>query len=423
MNIWLITVGEPLPTDGENQRLYRTGILAELLERKGHRVIWWTSSVNHVTKKQRCLTDKSLAINPNFQIKIIRSINYKINVSLARMINHYHLAKKFHRLALSEEKPDIIVCSLPTLFLSMEAVKYGKGKSVPVVLDIRDLWPDIFIELVPEWGRGLVRVALTPVYKITDFSCENTYAIIGITPAYVKWGENHGQRQHSILNKDFPLGYSDKEPSEDALIEAMDFWREYEIAEENGEFIVCFFGTMGRQFDLETVINAAKLIYPVNHNIKFILCGSGDNLEHYKRLARNCSNIVFPGWVHAHHIWVLMRLASVGIAPYRNVDNFIKNLPNKPIEYISAGLPIISGLSGELQTLLETNHCGVIYDEGDSEQLAKILMGLYEEPEILKTMSANALSLYKERFVAEKVYSDMIEHLELICSEYNKGGE
>ena len=43
MRIWLITVGEPLPTDGA-ERLLRAGILADMLSAKGHDVVFWTST-------------------------------------------------------------------------------------------------------------------------------------------------------------------------------------------------------------------------------------------------------------------------------------------------------------------------------------------------------------------------------------------
>lgn len=51
MNIWLVTIGEPLPIDEGNYRLLRVGILANLLVKKNHNVIWWTSTFNHIEKK------------------------------------------------------------------------------------------------------------------------------------------------------------------------------------------------------------------------------------------------------------------------------------------------------------------------------------------------------------------------------------
>jgi len=35
-------------------------------------------------------------------------------------------------------------------------------------------------------------------------------------------------------------------------------------------------------------------------------------------------------------------------------------------------------------------------------------------------MSKNAYTLYKDKFVAEKVYNDMIDYLELVVKNYKK---
>jgi hypothetical protein len=51
MRVWLITVGgEPLPIDGTNERLRRTGILANTIIKRKHKIIWWTSTFDHVIK-------------------------------------------------------------------------------------------------------------------------------------------------------------------------------------------------------------------------------------------------------------------------------------------------------------------------------------------------------------------------------------
>jgi len=360
MRIWLITVGEPLPTDEASDRLLRTGILANLLVAKGHEVVWWSSTFDHTRKKQRFDIDTSIDINNRFRINFLHSLEYNKNVSLRRIINHYGIAHKFAILAEPEQKPDIILCSLPTLELSLVATEYGRKKGIPVVLDVRDLWPDIFLELVPEWGRWFVRTLLSPMFKTVSAACTGANAIIGITPAFVDWGVKYANRTRSGLDRDFPLGYSQDIPAQEAVIEAENFWWKFGVTKNNNDFIACFFGTMGRQFEMETIIEVARKLKFMKPLIRFILCGSGDNLDYYKKLAGGCDNIIFPGWVGAVEIWTLMRMSSVGLAPYRSSKDFMASIPNKSIEYLSAGLPILSSLKGTLKELLSTNDCGLL---------------------------------------------------------------
>lgn len=414
MRIWLITVGEPLPTDKANNRLLRTGILANLLCKKGHVVVWWSSTFNHTLKKQRYNSDSLIDVTNRFKIYLLHSISYQKNISIRRIVNHYGVARKFRRLAETEPRPDVIVCSLPTVELCSVATEYGKKNCVPVVIDIRDLWPDIFFEILPSWAQCLGRYFIYPMVKNVRYACANATAITGITGAYVDWGVKYAGRERSIFDKDFPLGYSESAPGDDDILRSKIFWERYGISRKSDEFIACFFGTMGRQFEIETVIQAARILKRQKRDFRFVLCGSGDNLAYYKNLARDCDSIVFPGWVEAGEIWSLMRYSSVGLAPYLSIDNFMKNLPNKPVEYFSAGLPVVSSLKGLLEEVLEAHKCGVTYENGNVEDLTSALINLYDNRDLLKKMSENAYALFKEKYVAEKVYGDMIDYLESI---------
>jgi len=110
-----------------------------------------------------------------------------------------------------------------------------------------------------------------------------------------------------------------------------------------------------------------------------------------------------------------MRLSHVGLAPYVNSKNFTLNLPNKPIEYLSAGLPIASSLKeGVLADLLKNCNCRITYKNENADDLASKLIYLSNNSNILKEMSKNAYTLYKDKFVAEKVYNDLIDYLELV---------
>jgi glycosyltransferase involved in cell wall biosynthesis len=113
-----------------------------------------------------------------------------------------------------------------------------------------------------------------------------------------------------------------------------------------------------------------------------------------------------------------MRLSEVGLAPYIDKPNFTMNLPNKPVEYLSAGLPVVSSLSGVLANLISENRCGITYKAESPDSLAEALVRLYDDRDALEVMSRNALALYQRSFVAERVYGQMIGHLCRITEEW-----
>lgn len=420
MHIWLMTVGEPLPTDGGNDRLHRVGTLANIISGKGHEVVWWSSTFDHVRKKQRYQEDTLIEFNSNLSIRLLHGITYKRNISIQRIINHIWIARKFAQLApVVRPRPDIILCSLPTIELSYQAALFGEESGIPVVLDMRDQWPDIFLDLAPSWARIPTRIMLDPMYRQIRQACTKATAITGITPQFVQWGLGYAGREAGEFDRDFPLGYSAEEPEKKEVNEANLRWRKLGIGEDSAEFICCFFGTIGRQFDLEPVIQAARMLGGGERKFRFVICGDGEKLTYYKNLAKDSGNIIFPGWVGRADIWTLLRKSSVGLAPYNDVPNFTLNLPNKIIEYFSAGLPILSGIEGVVGELMAENGCGLTYEPGNHKDLVARLIELYDNPDSRNRQAENAHNLFHKRFTAEKVYGEMVEYLQQVVESHN----
>lgn len=424
MRIWLVTIGEPLPIDGTGDRLLRAGLLAEQLARSGHHVVWWTSTFNHARKQQRAGRDTIVDWNDRYQIRMLHGRAYRSPVSISRLLNHLDLAGRFRQQVAMEPKPDVILCSWPTVELCLEATRYGRERNVPVVIDIRDLWPDLFLDLVPRILRPAAKTLLRPLFEQARLACRNATAITGITPEYIDFGLRYGGRKKGPQDRAFPMGYRQREPSAAEQTQAAAFWKQHGLVDGSSEFIACWFGAMGRHSELATVIEAARLLEkqdaqsgPVGRPVRFVLCGAGPDLNRCRRLARDCPNVRLPGWINAAEIWTLMRTASVGLTPYVSNENYIRNVPNKPVEYLSAGLPIVSSLQGVLADLLAEHQCGITYPNRDAAGLAAAIAGLRDDADRLHRMSENAQRLYRERFIAETVYADMQTYLEQIAGQ------
>ena len=83
-----------------------------------------------------------MEVESGLEIQFLHGRMYTKNVSVARLLNHLEIARQFRRLSTREGTPDVILSSYPTIELCDEAVQYGTRHNVPVLLDIRDLWPD-----------------------------------------------------------------------------------------------------------------------------------------------------------------------------------------------------------------------------------------------------------------------------------------
>jgi glycosyltransferase involved in cell wall biosynthesis len=116
-----------------------------------------------------------------------------------------------------------------------------------------------------------------------------------------------------------------------------------------------------------------------------------------------------------------MRRSAIGLDPLLDRYDFHATINNKAIVYLSAGLPIISSPDhGVLSSLLQEHQCGISYPYGNPNALFDLLVRLYNDREKLRMMSQNAISLFQERFTAEKVYTEMMAHLEMIAENAKK---
>lgn len=258
---------------------------------------------------------------------------------------------------------------------------------------------------------GLHGGGLAHYDRILRAALRDATAITGLTAEFVNWGLRKAGRGVGPLDRDFPMGYLEENPNPESLARANRVWDEHGIS--NSEFVVCFFGTIGRQFDLATVIDAARILQKEDCPIRFILCGDGEKRKHYQQLAGEQLHVAFPGWIGRADIHALMQRSEVGLAPYVNSLNFTMNLPNKIIEYLSAGLPIVSSVKGELGQLITAHDCGALY--GNAQELAEVLRRLYFHRHELERKSHNAANLYAERYRAEMVYGEMAQHIERIA--------
>lgn len=419
MRVWLITIGETLSIDGNGtDRLFRSGILATMLAERGHEVVWWTSTFDHVRKRQRFSTDTTLCLENGILLKLLRGCGYIRNISLRRIVDHTMLAWKFTRQAQGMPRPDVIFCSLPPLELPVAVTRYGKANNVPVVVDVRDLWPEIFLELAPQRARRLFNMVLAPMWCQARRACRDAYAITGNAPQFVEWGLALAARARTSLDRAFPHGYATKMPDPKKIEASRAYWENYGIRSDDGNFVACFFGAVGPQLELEVVIEAARLLHRQGKSFKFILSGNGSRLESLRQQAADVPSVVFPGWIGAPEIWTLMRMSHVGLAVYRSNVGFVTNLPNKPIEYMSAGLPVVSSLSGYLEAFLADHDCGVTYPNGDAAALARLLVSLDNDREKLASMSRKAQQVFNLNFTADKVYCEMIDYLSEVVLAY-----
>lgn len=415
-HVWIVGVTDPLPSIDANYRDMRCGILAKELVARGHKVTWWASTFDHMKKRPRFDGPRSIQVQPGLRVNLLHGPRYRKNISLERVRHHRVLARAFAQEAcLDKSRPDIVFACLPVPELAEEAVIYGHVQGVPVVIDARDQWPDLYLMAFPKWLRGIAHLVLLPEFRRTQRVFQMATGITAVSETYLKWALHSATRSMRETDGVFPLGYPTPTVDTQNEIETRvpQLRAEYKIRSD--AMVVTFIGMFGASYDLETVIKAAMVLgVGDTRNIQIVLVGDGDKGRKLREMSHGLQNVIFTGWQDQVSMLALMQLSAVGLAAYK--EEALQSLPNKPFEYMAAGLPLLSSLRGELEGLIRQEQIGLQYQAGNVSSLAEKINWLLNYPEERIAMGQRARQLFDERFSVDVIYPGLARHLENVVN-------
>jgi glycosyltransferase involved in cell wall biosynthesis len=262
----------------------------------------------------------------------------------------------------------------------------------------------------------VVRAACSYLDLMATWTFKQASAITGNGDGAVEWAVRKAGRASHGLDTPFPMAYAPEPVSPDRLAAGRTFWMDAGLDPDRANFIVVYAGVMNsRTRDLHTVIDAARLLHG-SAGVTFVLCGVGEDYDELKASASGLSNVFMPGWVDMAPLQALLLIARAGLNPTRPLSNFEAGITNKPIEYLSAGLPVITTVSrGELWDEMERAGCAMAYSPGNGADLADRIRTLAADEPEWRAKSTAARELFRTRYDATIVYAAMAAWLERVA--------
>jgi glycosyltransferase involved in cell wall biosynthesis len=409
MNVWLIQSGEPAPLKDDIRKM-RTALLADVLVERGHSVYWWSSAFEHQRKIWLSEKDREFHFSPQLTLRVIRGCGYRENISIARYIDHKIIATKFKMQSRKVKKPDIIVTSMPCHQLAYESMLYARRNGVPFLVDIRDLWPDTFLAALERVGLSKMgRIALTFDFAKLSSLLQEAYSLVAMSQGCLDWGLNKIGRPQGKWDKVFYHGY--KKRLKNADLGDSDYRDEF-----SNKQVFVFIGTFGDSYELKLILEVARRLKGNGKkDLLFFLAGTGEQYERLKAEATDLPNVLLPGWIEASDIDKALFSSWAGIVPCNSVKNAA---PNKVFEYLSAGLPLISSLEGEMAELIDDHAMGLNYRPGDAEGLFNCIQKLSTDSSLRSEMAANASRFFEEYGDADRIYTEYAEHVEKVFKHH-----
>jgi glycosyltransferase involved in cell wall biosynthesis len=401
MNIWLITAFEPIPID--NIRPMRFMGIADMLIEKGHELTIWTSSFTPHNNQHRFENDTYIDWQDNYKLAILKSKGYTKKISLERYFAHLDFAKRLKSELPKSKQPDIIYISLPPIDTIVEVVKYAKKRNIPVVVDIIDPWPDVFLRVLPNKIKFVGKIIFFPFYRQLKYIFSNIQGIVAISETYKNWA----------------LNYTTKPIYAETFYPAVDLKSENLQLEEkkiNDKVRFVYAGSLSTSYDVETIVSAAKKLQSEgNTQAEFVIAGQGPKLEMLKKQAEGLENIIFTGFLGGSALNDLLLSSDIGIACY--VKNTSQSVTYKLFDYLSSGLPIICSLPGEMSDIIKKYEVGYYFKAEDSENLLEVIKIILNDRDKIKEMRIRSLELTKKLGYSKNVYGKLVEFLEKIQTQ------
>ena len=172
---------------------------------------------------------------------------------------------------------------------------------------------------------------------------------------------------------------------------------------------VVFAGAMYYHRGLDVLLEAIPKIIRKIPDAKFILLGSGNELEKLKEivLEKNLeSSVEFKGWIDRENIPQNISDASIGIGPLRLTDVTSRALPIKVLEYMAVSLPIVAQKGTLPDDVLVNGKNGYFVD--GSKDLSEKISSLLSEPDKINQMG-NQSRLMVQNFSWDHIIENILE--------------
>ena len=290
---------------------------------------------------------------------------------------------------------DIVIISSPPLFVGIIAVVLKKIKKCIVLLDIRDLWPESVIALGSLKSNFLLKMGLWLEMKIY----KNVDGYIFPVPGFSNY-----------FKENFP-GESKKPQFELMNGVNKDFIIKPYKTKKNDYFTVLYSGNMGLAQGLEVIVRCAEKLVDYPINFKFI--GEGIKKQELINLveSKKLNNIIFENSLPRLKLIEEIKKASICIVPLINKRLFRAAIPSKIFEIMACSKPVVLGLKGEAEKIVNNNNCGIIVEPEDSEELKNAILMYYNDKNLSKIHGKNGVNYVTKYMQKEYLLSEFLFEL------------
>jgi colanic acid biosynthesis glycosyl transferase WcaI len=319
--------------------------------------------------------------------RMVFYLSYMVNAALAGLIR-------------ARGRYDVLCATSPPLFVGGAALALSKLRRIPLVFEVRDLWPESAVALGELKSSRFIRWATW----LEERCYRRARRVIVVT---------EGIRTR-LLERGFPetkLVLIPNGANTDLFCPLPEQGQALRDELGMGErFLVIYAGIHGVAQRLETVLEAASRLSG-DSRVHFLFVGDGPCKADLLRLKAQLGlgNVTMLGSRPREAIPAFLSAADVALVPLRRLELFKSAVPSKLFDAWACGCPVLLGIDGEARRMLERAQAGLYVEPESAEAMVEAIAVCAADRERCRAYGANG-----RRFV-EQHYSRQAQARRLVA--------
>ncbi|MBX8564862.1 glycosyltransferase family 4 protein [Pseudomonas cichorii] len=299
---------------------------------------------------------------------------------------------------LSVDRPDVVIASSPPIFPMFSVWMVCKLRRIPLVLEVRDIWPESAVQMGLLRNRHLIGI----MSWIERLLYNKSHKIVALTEGI----------QQNIRDRGWP---DDKVELVTCGVN-FDLLRPDEILRQQtrqrmgweDRKVVMYFGALGEANNIAVILRAAQALLSEPH-VLFVIIGDGMMGRTLKEMAHGMalSNVLFIDPVPKHEANTYLNAADICLVTLQDIPLFEGAIPTKLLDYMACAKPVLGGVRGEAQRIITQSNSGQVFAPDDHEVMVKLVLEFSSDAGRAAEMGSNGLAYVREFYSVSASQSKM----------------
>ena len=157
-------------------------------------------------------------------------------------------------------------------------------------------------------------------------------------------------------------------------------------------------------------------------DIVFMFVGEGADKGRLLDISRDkgLSNVLFISQQPRERVPSFIRASDVCLVLLKKAPVFKTVIPTKMLEYMACGRPVILGVEGQAQQLIEEAQAGLCIEPENTEALMNAIITLYKDAKLRDDLGANGRSYIIDNLSRKSTAERYIKVLESVVADWKE---